>query len=102
MMVFTQTLMASLFEMLENCRGARQGSERHPEGDVFVHSLQTMDLGFAESIDTDQILAAMFHDVDKAVNMLEHVKIACRLLEPYVSHKTHWLIEKPYAYLVSC
>jgi hypothetical protein len=91
--VFTGNIMAPLFELLERCRGVPQNPVHHPEGDVFVHSLQTMQWAFKESIDTDMILAAMLHDVGKAVSSLGHDKIGADHVKPYVSLKTHWLIE---------
>lgn len=93
LVAFTADIMAPLFELLERCRGVPQSPVHHPEGDVFVHSLQVMQWAFKESIDTDLILAAMLHDVGKAVSSLGHDKIGAEHLYPYVSLKTHWLIE---------
>ena len=35
-----------LFKPLEKCRGVEQSEEFHPEGDVFSHSIQTMNVAF--------------------------------------------------------
>ena len=93
LLTFTANIMAPLFELLERCRGVLQNRVYHPEGDVFVHSLQVMQWAFKESIDTDLILAAMLHDIGKAVSSLGHDKIGADHVKPYVSLKTHWLIE---------
>jgi predicted HD phosphohydrolase len=93
LVAFTGNIMAPLFDLLERCQGVLQSPVHHPEGDVFVHSLQVMQWAFRESIDTDLILAAMLHDVGKAVSSLGHDKIGAKHVYPHVSLKTHWLIE---------
>lgn len=92
-MIFTKEFMDPLFTTLEQCRGIDQMDIHHPEGDVFIHSIQVLKWAFRESIDTDLILAAMLHDVGKMDNSLGHEKIAIGLLKPYASPKTLWLIE---------
>ena len=92
-MIFTEQLLLPLFEALENCKGVVQMDKWHPEGDVFVHSLQVLKWAFRESIDVDLILAAMIHDVGKAENSKGHDKIAVEMLSPYISSKTEWLVK---------
>ncbi len=93
MKIFTNGFMNPLFDLLEKCKGVEQMDEHHPEGDVFVHSLQVLKWAFKESIDTDLILAAMLHDIGKVENSLGHDKIAVEMLTGLVSVKTLWLIE---------
>jgi predicted HD phosphohydrolase len=93
MKVFTLDTMDPVFELLEATRGVTQMDAYHPEGDVFVHSLQVLGYAFRESHDTDLILAAMLHDIGKRENSLGHEKIAIKWLEPHTSVKTLWLIE---------
>jgi len=85
--------MDPIFMTLEQCQGVKQMPEHHPEGDVFIHSLQVLKWAFKESIDTDLILAAMLHDVGKMENSKGHEKIGVGLLKPYLSAKSLWLIE---------
>ncbi len=92
--VFTEKLMEPYFRALERCRGVPQMDEHHPEGDVFNHSLQVLRWAFRESIDTDLILAAMLHDVGKAVETRGHEEKAVEMLGDHLSAKTKWLIEQ--------
>lgn len=92
-MIYTPEHMEPLFEMLERCKGRQQMPEHHPEGDVFVHSVQVMDHAFKESYDTDLILAAMLHDIGKYEETHGHEQKAVEWLTPYCSVKTLWLIE---------
>jgi HD superfamily phosphohydrolase len=91
-MIFTKQMMAPLFMTLEQCKGVAQMDNHHPEGDVFVHSLQVLNWAFRETEDTDLILAAMLHDVGKLENSHGHEKIGIGLLNPFISTKTAWLI----------
>jgi hypothetical protein len=93
MVVFDAKIMEPLFWILEETRGVIQMESYHPEGDVFTHSLQVLQVAFRETIDTDLILAAMLHDVGKIGNSMGHEKIGTELLDCHCSAKTLWLIE---------
>lgn len=90
---FSTENMSPLFGVLEACQGIQQMEIHHPEGDVFVHSLQVLKWAFRETTDVDLILAAMLHDVGKAENSKGHEKNAVEMLSDYCSPKTLWLIE---------
>ena len=92
-MIFTEEYMNPIFDILEKCKGVEQMEIHHPEGDVFTHSLQCYWWACRESEDTDLILAALLHDVGKAINTLGHEKEALDLLDDLVSAKTLWLIK---------
>ena len=93
MKIFNEEIMSPLFSILEKCKGVEQMEIHHPEGDVFKHSLQVLWWAFKESIDTDLILAAMLHDVGKAIISKGHEKECIPILEPFLSAKSLWLIE---------
>ncbi|MBA7583377.1 Multifunctional CCA protein [subsurface metagenome] len=93
MIYFNEEYMNPLFEILEKCKGVEQSPKWHPEGDVYIHSLQVFRLACRESDDVDLILAALLHDVGKAVDGLEHTKKTLDLIDQYVSSKTIFLVK---------
>lgn len=93
MNIFTKENMAFVFENLEKCRGIEQSPLHHPEGDVFNHSIQVMEIAFRETYDTDLIIAAMLHDIGKVENSKLHEYIALDILKDNVSAKTLFLIQ---------
>ena len=82
-----------LFAILEFTVGIQQREDHHPEGDVYAHSLQSVAHALRETNDTDLIVAALMHDCGKAIEKDNHEGWSARLVEPYVSYKTIWLIE---------
>jgi hypothetical protein len=66
----------------------------HPEGDALYHSLQVFDLARdAQPYDEEFLLAALLHDVGKAIDRQQHVPAALEALEGYITPRTAWLIE---------
>ncbi len=89
-----EEILNPLFDILERCRGLEQMEIHHPEGDVFIHSLQVLQHAMRESTDIDVILAAMLHDIGKIEDTKCHDKKAIEMLKShYLSGKTLWLIE---------
>jgi predicted nucleotidyltransferase len=72
----------------------KEGRRYHPEGDVLYHSLQVFDLAREElPYDEEFLLAALLHDVGKAIDRKEHTAAALEALEGYITPRTAWLIE---------
>ncbi len=66
----------------------------HPEGDVLYHSLQVFELAREElPYDEEFLLAALLHDVGKAIDRREHIAAALESLDGYITPRTAWLIE---------
>jgi hypothetical protein len=81
----------SLLLPLEN---VRQSLKYHPEGDALYHSLQVFDLARNElPYDEEFLLAALLHDVGKAIDPHDHVAAGLEALEGTISERTAWLIE---------
>ncbi|MEX0794548.1 MAG: HD domain-containing protein, partial [Pirellulaceae bacterium] len=83
------------FEMLllplEN---VKQNPKYHPEGDALYHSLQVYQLAFdALPYDEEFLLAALLHDVGKAIDPQDHVQAGLEALADMITPRTHWLIE---------
>jgi predicted HD phosphohydrolase len=74
--------------------GVKQNPRYHPEGDALYHSLQVFDLARDElPYDEEFLLAALLHDVGKAVDPRDHVRAALESLEGTITPRTAWLIE---------
>lgn len=72
----------------------RLSPTRHPEGDALYHSLQVYVLATEElPYDEEFRLAALLHDVGKAIDPKDHVAAALDVLDGYVTERTAWLIE---------
>jgi predicted HD phosphohydrolase/predicted nucleotidyltransferase len=84
-------LYESLLLPLEN---VQQPRKYHPEGDALYHSLQVFDLARDElPYDEEFLLAALLHDVGKAMDPQEHVGAALEALDGFITARTAWLIE---------
>lgn len=76
---------------LEN---VKQSPKYHPEGDALYHSMQVFDLARNElPYDEEFILAAMLHDIGKAIDPHDHVAAGLEALEGFITERTAWLIE---------
>jgi len=58
------------------------------------HSLQTATRALNDKADDEMIVAALLHDIGDELAPLNHAEYAAAVLKPYVSEKTHWIIEK--------
>ena len=58
------------------------------------HSLQTATRALNDKASEEMIVAALLHDVGDELAPLNHSEYAASVLKPYVSEKTHWVVEK--------
>ncbi len=71
----------------------KQDPAKHPEGDALYHSLQVFQLAReAHPYDEEFLLAALLHDVGKAIDPKDHVAAAVDGLRGAVTERTLWLI----------
>jgi hypothetical protein len=84
-----------IYEMLLlPLESVKQSPKYHPEGDALYHCLQVFDLARAElPYDEDFLLAALLHDVGKAIDPKQHVAAGLEALDGFISDRTAWLIE---------
>ena len=81
----------SLLLPLEN---VKQNPAYHPEGDALYHSLQVYDLACDRlPYDEEFLLAALLHDVGKAIDPYDHVAAGLEALAGMITPRTTWLIE---------
>ena len=72
----------------------KQNPAFHPEGDALYHSLQVFELARdALPYDEEFQVAALLHDVGKAIDPRDHVAAALEALDGHVTPRTAWLIE---------
>jgi predicted HD phosphohydrolase len=82
-----EALLLPLEDVKENRR-------YHPEGDALYHSLQVFDLARDElPYDEEFLLAALLHDVGKAIDPSEHVAASLEALDGFITERTAWFIE---------
>jgi hypothetical protein len=80
----------SLLLPLEN---VKQNPIWHPEGDALYHSLQVFDHARdALAYDEEFLLAALLHDVGKAIEPHDHVAAGLEALAGFITDRTGWLI----------
>jgi len=58
------------------------------------HSLQSATRAYKNNESEEMIVAALLHDIGDELAPMNHSEYAAAILKPYVSEKTHWIIEK--------
>jgi predicted HD phosphohydrolase len=79
---------------LDPLESVKQNPRIHPEGDALYHSLQVFELAReARPYDEEFLLAALLHDVGKAIAPGDHAAAGVEALRGAVTERTLWLIE---------
>jgi hypothetical protein len=79
--------------LLQPLEGVKQSPKYHPEGDALYHSLQVFELARVErGYDEEFLLAALLHDVGKAIDPSDHVLAGLQALEGTITGRTETLI----------
>ena len=58
------------------------------------HSLQTATRAFKNGESEEMVVASLLHDIGDEFAPMNHSQYAAAVIRPYVSVKTHWIIEK--------
>ncbi len=59
----------------------------------YQHCLQSATRALEDGADEEIIIAALIHDVGDILSPYNHGELAAAILKPYVSEKTHWIIQ---------
>jgi len=79
--------------LLDPLERVKQNPAYHPEGDALYHSLQVFELARdARPWDEEFLLAALLHDVGKAIDAADHVAAGLEALEGMITDRTEFLI----------
>lgn len=79
--------------LLRPLESVKQSPKYHPEGDALYHSLQVFELAREErGYDEEFLLAALLHDVGKAIDPSDHVAAGLQALEGTITERTETLI----------
>lgn len=80
----------------------RESPHSHPEADVLYHSLQVFQLVYEERrFDEELLVAALLHDVGKAIDPRKPLDAGLSALRDYVSPRTLWFIQQmPHGFLL--
>jgi len=79
--------------LLAPLASVQQRKSSHPEGDALYHSLQVFELARQQQpYDEEFLLAALLHDVGKAIDPLNHVDAGLTALDGHVTERTEWFI----------
>ncbi len=85
--------MSVFLSLLIPLEDVRENPKFHPEGDALHHSLQVFDHAKEEAAyDEEFLLAALLHDIGKAIDRQDHVSAGLEALDGFVSERTAWLI----------
>jgi hypothetical protein len=80
--------------LLKPLEKVQQNPAWHPEGDALYHSLQVFELARDRvPYDEEFLLAALLHDVGKAIDRQDHVAAALEALEGTITPRTQFLIQ---------
>ena len=58
------------------------------------HSLQAATRALKDNASEEMVVATLLHDIGDELAPLNHSEYSASVLKPYVSKKTHWIIEK--------
>jgi predicted nucleotidyltransferase len=79
--------------LLQPLEKVKQNPAYHPEGDALYHTLQVFELARqAKPWDEEFLIAALLHDVGKAIDRHDHVNAALEALEGAITPRTEFLI----------
>ena len=62
--------------------------------DRLTHSLQTATRAQRDGRNDEYVVCALLHDIGDTLASTNHAELAAVILEPFVSERNHWIVEK--------
>jgi predicted HD phosphohydrolase len=62
--------------------------------DRLEHCLQTATRAHQAGEDEEYVVAALLHDIGDTLGPANHADVAAAIMKPFVSERTHWIVEK--------
>ncbi len=62
--------------------------------DRLEHSLQTATRAHQDGRDEEYVVCALLHDMGDLLGSFNHADIAAAVVQPFVSERNHWMVEK--------
>jgi predicted HD phosphohydrolase len=62
--------------------------------DRMEHSLQTATRAFRAGRDEEYVVCALLHDIGDTLGPRNHADVAAVIVQPFVSERNHWIVEK--------
>ena len=93
--VIGDALIKRQAEMPSMIKGLLRQLESQVDGfpvDQLDHSLQTATRAERAGASEEMVVAALCHDIGKAISDVNHAAISAEILQPYVSHETYEII----------
>ena len=87
---FAEKLPDRVISFLKNLDGSLDGYQVTR----LEHSLQSATRALNDKANDEMVVATLLHDIGDELAPLNHSEYAAAVLKPYVSEKTHWIIEK--------
>ena len=84
-----QHLVGNVLGLLGQMRGPTLGYKI----DRYQHSLQSATRAQRDGADEEMVVAALLHDIGDVIAPDNHSQLAAAVLRPYVSEKTHWIVQ---------
>lgn len=57
------------------------------------HCLQTATRALRDGAEEEMVVAALVHDIGDELALFDHAAFAASILKPFVSERTHWIVE---------
>lgn len=92
---YEETQLATLPDrLLAMLRRMGEHEQEHPyQVSRLEHCLQTATRSLRDGAEEEIVVAALLHDIGDELAPYDHAEFAASILKPYVSARTHWIVQ---------